>query len=146
MHNSNPQRVSLSLDSELVKRADKAQVLAGASSRNEFVSKAIEHYLAELTVEDNNNALVEILSSAIEKATKNTYTKVSSALFRYAVFIDMMMRMTGEQYEMTAEEWQELERESYNNVRRMKGKISIAEALKHSYIPYEEDDVGDIWD
>ena len=146
MHKNEMQRVSLLLDSELVKRADQAQGSAGVSSRNQFVGKAIEHYLAELTATDNSSALVELLSSAIEKATENTYTKVANALFRYAVFIDMMMRLTGDQFEITPEEWAERERESYNNVRRTRGKISIAEALKHSYIPSEEDDSDEIWD
>ena len=146
MHKNETQRVSLLLDSELIRKADQAQELAGVSSRNQFVGKAIEHYLAELTAKDNSNALTELLSSAIEKATENTYSKVSSALFRYAVFVDMMMRIVGEQFEITPEEWKERERESYNNVRRTRGKISIDEALKHSYIPYEQNNAEDIWD
>ena len=96
MHKNEMQRVSLLLDTELIRKADQAQELAGVSSRNQFVGKAIEHYLAELTATDNSNALTELLSSAIEKATENTYSKVSSALFRYAVFVDMMMRIVGE--------------------------------------------------
>ena len=146
MHKNETQRVSLLLDTELIRKADQSQELAGVSSRNQFVGKAIEHYLAELTATDNSNALTELLSSAIEKATENTYSKVSSALFRYAVFVDMMMRIVGEQFEITPEEWKERERESYNNVRRTRGKISIDEALKHSYIPYEQNHAEDIWD
>lgn len=44
MHKSEMQRVSLLLDSELVKKADQAQGLAGVASRNQFVGKAIERY------------------------------------------------------------------------------------------------------
>jgi metal-responsive CopG/Arc/MetJ family transcriptional regulator len=42
------QRISIYMDSDLVRRADAYQRLANCGSRNEFVAAAMENYIASL--------------------------------------------------------------------------------------------------
>ena len=62
------QRISIYMDSDLVRRADAYQGLAGCGSRNEFVAAAMQNYIASLQGNAMEDALVEKLAVAIEKA------------------------------------------------------------------------------
>ena len=55
--------------------------------------------------------------------------KVSCALFRYAVYVDMMVQMLAENMNYTECDLKELQRKTYNNVRRTKGKYTKISTL-----------------
>lgn len=48
------QRISIYIDRELVKQADATIPLSDCESRNEFVARAIERYIAELILGRDN--------------------------------------------------------------------------------------------
>ncbi len=114
----NKQRISIYIDRDLVRKADGLLSLAGCNSRNEFVTKAIERYIGELALGGDNSFITESLSVSIEKACRDSLGKVSSALFRYAVYVDMMVRILEECVDVTPGELEEFQRQAYNNVRR----------------------------
>ena len=135
----NKQRISIYIDRDLVKKADGLLSLANCKSRNEFVTKAIERYISELALGGDISFVTEALSASISKASNETFSKVSSALFRYAVYVDMMVRILAECVDLTPGELEEFQRQAYNNVRRTRGKVSLDETLRHAYIREEDE-------
>ena len=71
------------------------------------------------------NALVQKLAGAIEKAVDFEAVKISKGLFRYAVELDMIMQMLAQSLEFTPEELRGFRREAVNNVRRTRGKVRL---------------------
>ena len=137
----NKQRISIYIDRDLVKKADGLLSLADCKSRNEFVTKAIERYIGELALGGDNSFVTEALSASISisKACNESFSKVSSALFRYAVYVDMMVRILAECVDLTPGELEEFQRQAYNNVRRTRGKVPLDETLRHAYIREEDE-------
>ena len=135
----NKQRISIYIDRDLVKKADGLLSLANCKSRNEFVTKAIERYISELALGGDISFVTEALSASISKACNESFAKVSGALFRYAVYVDMMVRILAECVDLTPGELEEFQRQAYNNVRRTRGKVSLDETLRHAYIREEDE-------
>jgi len=121
------QRISIYLDSDLVRRADAYQGQADCRSRNEFVAVALESYIEELQTHANEDALIEKLAGAIEKAVDYEAVKISKGLFRYAVELNVIAQMMSELQEFTLEDIKEMRREAINNVRRTRGKVRLDE-------------------
>lgn len=134
------QRISIYIDRDIVKRVDDFLPLAKCSSRNEFVAKAIERYIGELVLGSGNSFVTEALTESIQKACADSLGNVSNAMFRYAVYADMMVRLVASCMEVEPHELDEIQREAYNNVRRTRGKISLEETLRHTQIKETKND------
>ena len=129
----NKQRISIYIDRDLVSKTDSLLPLAKCASRNEFVAKAIERYIGELALSDNA-FLTEILTDSVAKACDDNFGKLGFAMFRYAVYADMMVRLVASCMEVEPDELDEIQRQAYNNVRRTRGKISLEEILNQTKI------------
>lgn len=136
----NKQRISIYIDRDLVKKADGLLSLAGCKSRNEFVAKAIERYIGELALGGGNSFVTEALAESIHKACADSLGGISTAMFRYAMYADMMVRLVASCMEVEPGELDEIQRQAYNNVRRTRGKISLEETLRHTKIKEVNDD------
>lgn len=60
-------------------------------------------------------------------------TSIAQGLFRYAVQLEMVMRVLAELSEYTPEQVEEMRREAINNVRRTRGKVSLEDILAGYY-------------
>ena len=106
------QRISIYMDSDLVRRADAYQGQADCRSRNEFVSAAMENYIVGLQGHAMEDALVKRLAGAIEKAVDFEAVKISKGLFRYAMELNVLMLMMAQTLEFTPDELREFRREA----------------------------------
>lgn len=132
MDSENIQRISLYLDRGLVKRADKFAKEQGFSSRNELFTRAIENLMADNALQDND-ILGDKLAEAVLKLSEDNAKAISKGLFRYAVQLEMVMRVLAELSEYTPEQVEEMRREAINNVRRTRGKVSLEDILAGYY-------------
>ncbi len=132
MDSENMQRISLYLDRGLVKRADKFAKEQGFSSRNELFTRAIENLMADNALQDND-ILGDKLAEAVLKLSEDNAKAISKGLFRYAVQLEMVMRVLAELSEYTPEQVEEMRREAINNVRRTRGKVSFEDILARYY-------------
>ena len=132
MDSENMQRISLYLDRELVKRADRFAKEQGFSSRNELFSHAVESLVADNALQDND-ILGDKLAGAVLKLSEDNAKAISKGLFRYAVQLEMVMRVLAELSEYTPEQVEEMRREAINNVRRTRGKVSFEDILAGYY-------------
>ncbi len=141
MDSENKRRISIYLDKSIVEKADASLELCGCSSRNELVAKAIECYISENELAGASQYLVERISKSIAKANDVTLKQVTTGLFRYAVYLDMMIQMLGGAMEYSASDIRRMRSEAYRNIKSEKGKVSFSDIMNHSlYL----DDVFDV--
>ena len=132
MDSENMQRISLYLDKDLVKRADRFMKEQGFSSRNKLVTQALESLMTDSDLQDND-LLGEKLAGAVMKLSEDNAKAITKGLFRYAVQLEMVMRVLAELSEYTPEQVEEMRREAINNVRRTRGKVSFEDILAGYY-------------
>ena len=132
MDSENMQQISLYLDRGLVKRADRFVKEQGFSSRNELFARAVESLMADTDLQDND-ILGDKLAEAVLKLSEDNAKAISKGLFRYAVQLEMVMRVLAELSEYTPEQVEEMRREAINNVRRTRGKVSLEDILAGYY-------------
>lgn len=129
MDPENKQRISLYLDKDTVKKADKMMKEHGYRSRNEFYTAATESFIADELLQENASALSNKLARAVEEMSENNAKSISKGLFRYAVQLEMVMRMIATLSDISDEEVENMRREAINNVRRTRGKVNLKDIL-----------------
>ena len=132
MKSEHKQRISLYLDKELVKEADKFIKEQGLSSRNDLFSKAVERLMADEILRESP-AVSERLAQALADVSEDNAKAISKGLFRYAVQLEMMMQMLATQFDCTQEQIGEMRREAINNVRRTRGKVKLDDIIAGYY-------------
>lgn len=133
MDSENKQRISLYLDKSLIKKADKVLREHGYKSRNEFYTKATENFIADEILHENKSIIGEKLAAAVVEQSEDNAKAISKGLFRYAVQLEMVMRMIAEQFDYKLDEIEDMRREAVNNVRRTRGKVHLEEILQGYY-------------
>ena len=123
--NDEKTRTAFWLDKELLARCDTCWKANGYSSRNEFVNRAIEHYITQVTLDKADEVMVNSLSKAIAKATDDSAVKISKGLFRYAVGQEMILRILARQFGIRAEQVDRLRGQAIKSVRSTRGKVSL---------------------
>ena len=113
MDSENMQRISLYLDRELV-------------------TQALESLMANNALQDND-ILGDKLAESVLKLSEDNAKAISKGLFRYAVQLEMVMRVLAELAEYTPEQIEEMRREAINNVRRTRGKVKLEDILAGYY-------------
>lgn len=118
-------RIGFWIENDLLKQCDDCWKVYGFSSRNEFVNRAIEQYIATLKLEVVDDALIQRLADAMAKASEKSTIQISKGLFRYAVGQEMIMHMLAAISDITADEVWELRARAIKNVRKTRGKVSL---------------------
>ena len=129
----NKQRVSLYLDKKTMQVVDSFVKKNGLHSRNEFFEKAAENLIADEAIKAGGDVMSEKLAKAIEAVSENNAKAISKGLFRYAVQLEMLMRVIAKTNHFTDEELEDMRREAVNNVRRTRGKIKLEDIVKGWY-------------
>lgn len=130
MDSENKQRISLYLDKEQVERMDTAIRQYGYRSRNDFVSSAVDALIADKLLTENQTMLNEKLSKAIAAMSEEQSLRISKSMFRYAVEMELIMRMFSEITDFTPSEIEEIRKEAIRNVRRTRGKVRLDDLFK----------------
>ena len=133
MDSENKQRVSLYLDKQTVKTVDVFIKKHGLHSRNEFFERAAENLIADEAIKTDGDVMSEKLAKAVENVSEDDAKAISKGLFRYAVQLEMLMRVIAKTNHFTDDELEEMRREAVNNVRRTRGKVGFEEILDGYY-------------
>ena len=132
MDSENKQRVSLYLDKQTVKTVDMFIKKHGLHSRNEFFERAAENLIADEAIKTGGDVMSEKLAKAVENVSEDAKA-ISKGLFRYAVQLEMLMRVIAKTNHFTDDELEEMRREAVNNVRRTRGRIKLEDIAKGWY-------------
>ena len=124
------QRISLYLDKERVEKMDEAIKKYGYRSRNDFVSSAVDNLIADKLLGENDTVISEKLSRAIAEMSEAQTLQIAKSMFRYAVEMELIMRMFSETLDFTPAELGEMRKEAVRNVRRTRGKVRLDDLFK----------------
>lgn len=130
MESKSKQRISLYLDKETVEKMDEAIKKYGYRSRNDFVSSAVDNLLADRLLGENDTVISEKLSKAIAQMSEAQTLQIAKSMFRYAVEMELIMRMFSEITDFNSDELEEMRREAIRNVRRTRGKVRLDDLFK----------------
>ncbi len=130
MDSEKKQRISLYLDREVVERMDSAVKKYGYRSRNDFVSSAVDSLIADKLLSENDTVISKKLSKAIAEMSEAQTLQIAKSMFRYAVEMELIMRMFSEITDFTPSEIEEMRKEAIRNVRRTRGKVRLDDLFK----------------
>ena len=89
--------------------------------------------IADSALKSSDDILSDKLAKAIENMSEDNAKAISKGLFRYAVQLEMMMRVIAKTNHFTDEELEDMRREAVNNVRRTRGKIKLEDIANGWY-------------
>ena len=130
MDSEDKQRISLYLDKETVIKMDEAIKKYDYRSRNDFVSFAVDNLIADKLLDENDTVISEKLSRSIAEMSEKQTLQIAKSMFRYAVEMELIMRMFSETLDFTPAELEEMRKEAIRNVRRTRGKVRLDDLFK----------------
>ena len=130
MESENKQRISLYLDKETVIKMDEAIKKYDYRSRNDFVSFAVDNLIADKLLDENDTVISEKLSRSIAEMSEKQTLQIAKSMFRYAVEMELIMRMFSETLDFTPSEIEDMRKEAIRNVRRTRGKVRLDDLFK----------------
>ena len=130
MDSEKKQRISLYLDKETVLKMDEAIKKYDYRSRNDFVSFAVDNLIADKLLDENDTVISEKLSKAIAEMSEAQTLQIAKSMFRYAVEMELIMRMFSEITDFTPSEIEDMRKDAIRNVRRTRGKVRLDDLFK----------------
>lgn len=130
MDSEDKQRISLYLDKETVIKMDEAIKKYDYRSRNDFVSFAVDNLVADRLLGENDTVISEKLSRSIAEMSEKQTLQIAKSMFRYAVEMELIMRMFSETLDFTPSEIEDMRKEAIRNVRRTRGKVRLDDLFK----------------
>ncbi|ERJ01236.1 MULTISPECIES: hypothetical protein [Eubacteriales] len=130
MESEDKQRISLYLDKETVLKMDEAIKKYDYRSRNDFVSFAVDNLIADKLLDENDTVISEKLSKAIAEMSEAQTLQIAKSMFRYAVEMELIMRMFSEITDFTPSEIEDMRKDAIRNVRRTRGKVRLDDLFK----------------
>ena len=130
MDSKDKQRISLYLDKETVLKMDEAIKKYDYRSRNDFVSFAVDNLIADKLLDENDTVISEKLSRAIAEMSEAQTLQIAKSMFRYAVEMELIMRIFSEITDFTPSKIEEMRKEAIRNVRRTRGKVRLDDLFK----------------
>ena len=118
-------------ETELLKVADCYLKQADCRSRNEFINKAIRHYIAYLQKESDAEFLTPALESVLSGMLGGMENRMARIIFKLAVELSMTMHIIAAQGEIDEENLLHLRGYCVDEVKRLNGKISFDKAWEH---------------
>ncbi len=132
-------RKTIYIDKKLFKHAETMYSMADVNSFSAFVAKAIENYIAQLVVINHGTLLSEEITKAIDNALAPLDRRLSKALYRYAIELDMLSQFVGYQHDFSYEDITYIRKEANLRVAQMRGKIDVGELIGEPDEDYDDD-------
>ncbi|QEY35718.1 hypothetical protein FL966_11965 [Caproiciproducens galactitolivorans] len=106
--------------------------LAGCTSRNDAIEKAVDFYFGYITSQLNQDYLCGAFGSKMEGLVNNLATRISKGNFRTAVEMNMHTRMLAATFHIDKCGYEKLRVKSIHDVKTTNGSIDILEAVNES--------------
>jgi len=118
-------------ETDLLKIADSYLRQADCRSRNEFINKAIRHYIAFLQKENDSEFLTPALESVLSGMLGGVENRIARIIFKLAVELSMTMHIIAAQGDVDEDTLYRLRGYCVDEVKRLNGKISFDKAWQH---------------
>ncbi len=118
------------MDRELLRRVDEAMGKTSARSRSEFISDALEFYIAWLHSEETGKVLTPALESVISGRIGDTENRIARVLFKQSVELAMLMHVVAATHSIRPEDMESLRKMCVGEVSKINGKFHFDDAVK----------------
>lgn len=125
-----PVRTGFYVEKELLNRADEAIQKTSARSRSEFISDALEFYIAWLHSEETGKVLTPALESVIGAKIKDTENRIARVLYKQSVELAMLMHVVAATHMVRPEDLESLRKMCVNEVSKVNGKFNFDDAVR----------------
>ena len=85
----------------------------------------MDNLVADRLLGENDTVISEKLSKAIAEMSEAQTLQIAKSMFRYAVEMELIMRMFSEITDFTPSEIEDMRKEAIRNVRKTRGKIRL---------------------
>ena len=99
-------------------------------SRTEFVEQAVNFYIGYLKTRETNFYLPPAVEAVMDGRLSTFKDRISRLLFKQAVELDMVMRISAAQYEWSDEDVEGLRASCTQEVQRTKGQLRYKEIAR----------------
>ena len=123
-------RTGVYMEKELLNRVDEAINKTNARSRSEFISDALELYLAWLHSEETSRVLTPALESVISGRIGDTENRIARVLFKQSVELAMLMHVVAATHAVRPEDLESLRKMCVGEVSKVNGKFHFEDAVK----------------
>lgn len=123
-------RTGIYIDKELLNRADEAIHKTSARSRSEFVSEALEFYIAWLHSQETSRVLTPALESVISGRIGDTENRLARVLFKQSVELAMLMHVVAATHSVRPEDLEALRKMCVGEVSKVNGKFHFDDAVR----------------
>ena len=123
-------RTGIYIEKELLSRADAAIGKTEARSRSEFISNALEFYIAWLHSQETSKVLTPALESVIGSKIALTEDRISQLLFKLTVEIAVQNHLTAGRYRYEDGYLDSLRDYCVQQVKALNGRVDLKEIQK----------------
>ena len=123
-------RIGLYINQDLLKACDNAISRTNATSRSDFISNAIEFYIAWLDSKNTTKVLTPALESVIGSKILDTEDRIARVLFKQGVELAMLMHVVAPANDITESQLKDLRRICVEEVKRNSGKYKFEDAFR----------------
>ena len=123
-------RIGLYINQDLLKACDNSISRTNATSRSDFISNAIEFYIAWLDSKNTTKILTPALESVIGSKILDTEDRIARVLFKQGVELAMLMHVVAATNDITESQLKDLRKICVEEVRRNSGKYKFEDAFR----------------
>lgn len=123
-------RIGLYINQNLLKTCDNAISRTNATSRSDFISNAIEFYIAWLDSKNTTKVLTPALESVIGSKILDTEDRIARVLFKQGVELAMLMHVVAATNDITESQLKDLRKICVEEVKRNSGKYKFEDAFR----------------
>ena len=123
-------RIGLYINQNLLKACDNAISRTNATSRSDFISNAIEFYIAWLDSKNTTKIVTPALESVIGSKILDTEDRIARVLFKQGVELAMLMHVVAATNDITESQLKDLRKICVEEVRRNSGKYKFEDAFR----------------
>ena len=123
-------RIGLYINKDLLKTCDNAINRTNATSRSDFISNAIEFYIAWLDSKNTTKILTPALESVIGSKILDTEDRIARVLFKQGVELAMLMHVVAATNDITESQLKDLRKICVEEVKSNSGKYKFEDAFR----------------
>ena len=121
----NTVKTGISIDSDLLARCDASIPLTNAQSRSEFISDAIEYYIASLNAQGSSKVLTPALESVVGSKITLLEDRISRMIYKLAVEIAMLNHLYAVVYNADEDYLKQLREHCKYEVAKLNGRVNL---------------------
>ena len=123
-------RIGLYINQDLLKACDNAISRTNATSRSDFISNAIEFYIAWLDSKNTTKILTPALESVLGSKILDTEDRIARVLFKQGVELAMLMHVVAATNDITESQLKDLRKICGEEVKRSRGRYKFEDAFR----------------